>query len=66
MDAVRAAAISAVVLFWTVLLTVVPVTTGFPAGKLYDPEPFLGIFCTPIPFHGIIYLWLFAGNFDAV
>ena len=30
-------------LFWTVLDIAVPDTTGFPAGRLYEPDPFLGM-----------------------
>ncbi len=40
---VNAVAMSDIVLLWVVLLIVVPVTTGFPDGKLYDPEPLRGI-----------------------
>jgi hypothetical protein len=56
MEAVKAVAISDIVLFWTVELIAVPVTTGFPLGKEYDPLPFLGI-STPTneksPFRGL-------------
>jgi hypothetical protein len=43
MHVVRAVATSLMVLFCTVELIVVPVTTGLPAGKLYVPEPLNGM-----------------------
>lgn len=47
-EPVSAAAMSDSVLFCTVLLMVVPVSTGFPAGRLYVPLPLRAIYTSPM------------------